>query len=117
MGVATSSEALSRERQLIFNQELWNKERKVENIRLFVNQLRKGKDEVKINNNGKQHRVLLKKIEERNNQQKKKLEIETQKNKKILSDDKHFKAYFNKMLSGKNSKSLEPIARIYKTNE
>jgi len=117
MGVATSTEALSREKQLIFNQQIWNSERKVEKNRQFVNQLRKGKEELKINSIEKQHRFLLKKIEERNNEHRKKLEIETQNNKKILSDDKYFKAYINKILSNKSSKSLEPINRRFMTNQ
>ena len=102
MGVAVSSEAFHRERQLRLNQELWNSERKAEKNRMFYKNFRKGNEKKTIEEIDRQHLNFLRKIEFVNHERKKSYESELLSNKKILGDNRYFKEFIKNIQTPKN---------------
>jgi len=117
MGVAISAEAINREKQFKLNQELWDYERQAEKNKFISKDLKLREQKIKTNNIEKQHLDFLRKIENFNINQKKKLEIECQNNKKILGDNRYFKQYIKNFNFENKIKLFEPYNNKYKVKK
>ncbi len=106
MGNSSSGDIYNREKLLIINQNIWEKERQSEINRIFGQNLRNDDKSKKIYNFEKKHNDFLDRIEKEKFEKKKKFDIENKNINKIFNDDMYLKKYIENIQGKIRNESL-----------